>query len=159
MKRLIVCILMITGLMSCNPDRIFQSDIEKLIQNKTKSNEEILGQIDVFMQKHGKDGFEFQNGIATDFSTTHKKVILFLDSLDNIDKQDRFKIANDFIDGTFKKYTIKYPYELSLTEDTPPDLIKLQIVELENVYLREWEQNISHRFNNIAATIIPDKIA
>jgi hypothetical protein len=158
MTRLITFIIVVIGLSSCNQDRIFQSDIEKLIHNKKKSTEDILGQLDGFIQKHGKDGFEFQNGIVKDFFKTHKIVMSFIDSLDNIDKRDRLEATNDFIEKNFKKYAIKYPYEVSLTKDTPLDVIKFEIVDLENGYLREWEENVSHRFNNVSATIIPDKI-
>jgi hypothetical protein len=158
MTRLIAFIIIVSGLFSCNSDRIFQSDIDKLIDNKKKSTEDILEQLEKFTRKHGKDGFEFQSRIVRDFSKTHRTVISFIDSLDNIDKLARAEATNAFIEKNLKKYIIKYPYEASLTENTPLDLIKFQLVDLENTYLREWEKNVSHSFNNIAATIIPDKI-
>lgn len=72
MIRLITVITIVTGLIGCNSDRIFESDVERLIDTKKKSTEEILGQLKKFIHQHGKGGFEFQNGIVNDFSKTHR---------------------------------------------------------------------------------------
>jgi hypothetical protein len=158
MKTPLAYIVILTGLLSCDSERIFQSDVEVLIDDKKKSTENILEQLEDFIEKHGKEGFEFENEIVGQFFKTHRDVSSFLDSLDNMDRSHRVEATYEFIDKTFDYFEIKHPYETSINENTPLNLIKLQIVDLENAYLREWETNVSHRFNNISAVIIPDKI-
>lgn len=158
MKKSFIYFVIITGLLSCNSETVLQSDIEVLIDNKKKSTEIILGQLQEFIQKHGREGFENQSKIVEDFSRSHENVISFLDSLDAIEKQHRHTVATRFIRETFHGYEIKYPYEESLTENTPIGIIKLQIVDVENTYLRKWEENVTYRFNKMTVAILPDKI-
>jgi hypothetical protein len=158
MKKIFTYIIIATGLLSCNSERISQSDIELLIDNKKKSTEVILGQLQEFIQNHGREGFEAQNEIVEHFSSSHQKVISFLDSLEFLEQQNRHIAATDFIRETFSKYEMKYSYVESFTVNTPIDLIKLQIIDVENTYLREWEENVTYKLNKMTVAILPDKI-
>jgi|GEM_PF-2606093 len=158
MKKIITYIIIATGLLSCNAERISHRDIEVLINNKKKSSEVILGELQEFTRKHGRDGFEFENDIVEHFLNSHQKVISFLDSLEFLEQQNRHIIAMDFIGETFSSYEIKYPSVESFTVNTPIDLIKLQIVDVENTYLREWEENVTFKFNKMTVAILPDRI-
>lgn len=158
MRKIVTYILIATGLLSCNAERISQGDIEVLINDKKKSTENILDDLQEFTRKHGREGFEYENDIVEHFSNSHQKVISFLDSLEFFDQQNRHIIAKDFIRETFSSYEIKYPAVESLSVNTPIDLIKLQIVDVENAYLREWEENVTFKFNKMTVAILPDRI-
>lgn len=157
MRTLIIILLTSFGLSSCSTDNVSKG-MENLIQNQIKSTEDILNDVNLSI-KHGREGFEGEYRVATDFIKIHERTTKFIDSLDGIDKKEVKGAVDNFIVSNWKKYPLEYPITISVSEDTPLSLIKLQIVNLENAYLREWENFLTFKFNRLDAYIIPNKIS
>src|SRR5690348_5557980 len=119
MTRLILTVFIIAGLISCNRDKISQKDVDLLVDERIKSNEKLLTEIQTFVKKYGREGLEFQNDVVRDFIKKHGQVVTFLDSLDGIEKDERPNATNEFIKNTFEKYSLKFPYKTSVTNNTP----------------------------------------
>ena len=162
MKKFLGSIIVSAGLIGCNSDKISNSDIQVLIDNKQKSIEDILARSKELVQKHGI--YEDQDELVEIMFDTHKKVLSFLDTLDNLNEAYIPYAAKGFINDTF------YPEEIPFTEDTPASLIKLHIVYLENERL-SWQADAiaqnetasglhesALRFIKVSLVVIPDKI-
>ena len=143
---------------ACNPDKIANNDIDQLIDVRKNNNENLLREMNQFIDKHGHKIYRMESDITKGFTKIHQEVLQFLDSLDAIEKQNRSSQANEFINKTFKMYKLEYPHDLLITDYTPVSLIKLQILDIENIYLREWRTSVTHKFTNTKAVIIPDQI-
>ena len=158
MYKQITIIVFAIGLYGCDQDRILTSDIDILIENQVKSNEDILNQMNSFIDKHGKEGFERSHEIVKDFVKIHEEVKKFNVSVDKIDKSKLPQASNEFVHQTFEGLTLEHPLTITLDENTPRSLIKLQILNLENLYLRERGGQVSFSFNNFELVVIPDKV-
>lgn len=154
----IAFLILTLGLSACK-DNVSKKDIDLLIQNQIKSSEDILVTMNEFADRHGKDGFEIQYEVAKQLTKNHQSTTKFMDSLDTINKNDLLNVVTNFIQKTWDKNTLQYPVELSISKDTPIDVIKLQIASLENTYVREWQNIGTFRLNRYEAFIIPDKIS
>ena len=158
MNKLTIIIFLAIGLFACEQDKILPSDVDVIIANQVKSNEEIIKQMTAFIDKHGKDGFESSFEIVERFVKIHDDVKDFITSLEKMDKHRLARESNEFVKSAFSALPIEHPLTITLNEDTPASLIKLQIVNLENLYLRERGGQVSYSFNNFELVVIPDKI-
>jgi hypothetical protein len=158
MKKLFLILSIATCLTGCVRDQVSRSEIEKLISATQKSNDKILAKMQDTAAKYGKAGDEWSNEIIVTFSKNHRRIQSFLDSLNSIDKASRAPAAHQLIHSTLEKFSVDYPYEATIAEETPLDLIILQIVEQENVYLRQWQTVSAYKFNAFETTIMLDKV-
>lgn len=160
MKAIPALVILSLCLISCgvHTDANYNSEVKILIDNQIKSNEAMLNKMNDFINQHGKGGFENEFKLASTFTKIHLDIIDYLKSVDTIRVENLPKTTNDFIDKTFSSYALTFPLTLSVTEDTPPELIKLQLAILENLFLREYEDGITFKFDKMEAVIVPDKI-
>lgn len=142
----------------CDDNKVLKSEIDKLISSQVKANEDIINEMNSFLEKHGKEGFKGQFELTETFKKMHSNVISFFDSLDTMEDRDISSVSTEFIRETLHLYQISTPQPVLITDTTPRELIKLQIVNIENFVLREYKDGINFRFNNMEAVIIPDKI-
>jgi hypothetical protein len=155
-KVLFLTLIVFSG---CNYERVYLSDIDKIIDRRSADNAAILDKIsyDVKIRNSKSDSIIFK------LSRLHQNVINFFDSLDQINDQDLPRKYNHFVKREFPKlnYDRVYIPSIDVDHDTPPSLVKLQLAELENIYLRNWEYwtgSLIVEFNALAPIILPDKL-
>lgn len=157
MKTIIVIACVAFVLVSCDQKSIPKSEINLLINNQVKENEEILKTMNEFIETHGQKGFEGQFQLVNDFQNTHDEIISFMQLIDSIEDKNLSTASSNFIQETFA-WESSIPKSVMITETTSRELIKLQLINLENLLLREYKDGANFRFNAMEAVIIPDKI-
>lgn len=144
-------------LFGCNNNAL-KSEVDLLTANQLKHNEEMLLEMNSFIEEHGKEGFGSQFQLVENFQTKHDSLLSFLKFLDSGNEKNLSSVSNEFYREIFSGYEISNTYPISITESTPRELIKLQLVSIENLVLREYKDGVSFRFNKMEAVIVPDKL-
>jgi hypothetical protein len=162
MRYLIVTWTILT-LSSCNYERVYISDVDKLLSNQVDNNERQLDKIKEEIKRFKIERIKENILLIDRLESLHENLLTLNDSIDTLDKGQRIYKAKQFIDRHLNDLEYYEKNPLELTEETPSALIKLHLAILEGFYLKE--KGVRYAFEDYTLSldklqplIIPDKI-
>lgn len=150
-------------LSSCNYERIYISDVDKLLSNQLVNNEQQLNSIKAEIKRFKIDKIEKNILLIDRLESLHRQLLTLNDSIDTFDKGQQIHKAKHFIYRYFDDLEYYQKNPLELTEETPSALIKLHLSIMEGFYLKEQEGRYSFEdyrisLDKLQPLIVPDKI-
>lgn len=149
-------------ILSCTSERIYTTDIDKLIADQVENNEHEIQRIKNELNEFKIDKVEGNVDIVERMDILHAKVLKLIDSLDYDDKGKALKRTVQFIDKNFTDLESYKEAHLRLDEITPRSLLKLRVCILEAFYIRQQRLRYDFevdgvRFNYTNIIIRPTK--
>jgi hypothetical protein len=161
--RYIIVTWTILTISSCTYERIYISDVEKLLSNQLENNREQLDNIKNQIKEFKINKIKKNTLLIERLENIHSELLALNDSIDALEKEQKIYKANGFIDRHFSDIQYYQKAPLELTEETPGTLIKLHLATLEGFFLKEQEGRYSFEdyrisLDRLQPVIVPDKI-
>lgn len=162
MRSTFLFILVILSVSSCTYERIYVDDVEMMLTNQLKNNTIEIGRIRNELQKLQIETIDRNINLMARMEILHTDVLLFLDSLDRLARDQRILRTRDFIRTHFDNSDAPARIQLEISDDMPPSLIKLHLAALEGFYISEQGRRYTYEeypiiLDNVEAVIIPEK--
>lgn len=150
------------SLSSCTYERIYVDDVEAILTNQMKNNVIEISRIRSELQNLGIDKLEKNINLIARTETLHTDVLLFLDSIDVMTKEQRILHTREFLRRHFDNSDAPARIQLEIDDEMPPSLIKLHLVSLEGFYIAEQARRYTYDeypliLDHVAAVIVPER--
>jgi hypothetical protein len=160
--RQILVISIALFLSSCNYERIFISDVDKLVANQVENNRYEIDRIGAELKDWKIDKRKKNITLLSHLDEFHNKVLSLNDSIDIGDKDSAIHKAIDFIAKNFTEIDSFNEIPLEIDKDTPRSLIKLHISKLEALLIGQHRHRYDYgdvkiHFDHITIRAFPSK--
>ena len=162
MRQFLLILLTVMGT-SCNYERVFIGDVDRLTDNQMKNN-----RIEIDKIKEEIKQFKIENRkknilLIDNLDKLHLNVQNLNDSIDLVSRSTALDKAIDFINRNFDSLNYFNEVQLQIDQDTPRPLLKLHISTLEAALIMESKEWYDYpddgiKLDRAIAQIKPSKI-
>ncbi len=160
MKQLAFMVVCSFAISSCNQDRVFNSDVDKLTTNRLINNQIEIENILKEAEKRGGQLKEKNIPFVNRMQNLHQSILDLNKEVDVLDKNTALHRVNDFIASHFEKMKTNHTNN-PLDQETPKSLMKLHLATLETFLIQERIDELYGkvmRLDSIAVVIVPSNV-
>ena len=121
--RLVLMIFLTTLTTSCNYERVFIGDVDKLTANQMENNQIEIDRIKREIKEFKIENREGNISLMDKLDQLHESVRVLNDSIDLVDKNTALSRTIDFINKNFNNLESFNEVPLQVDEDTPRPLL------------------------------------
>jgi hypothetical protein len=147
-------------LTSCNYERVFISDVDKLTLNRLENNRIEIAEIKKELKQAKIDQVKENIDLINRLDRVHESILKLSDSIESFNKGIAARNVTIFISNNFNDLRWFNKVPLELNEDTPRPLLKLHLATFESFLIRDARDNYegnSLKFDQMIVHIVPSK--